>query len=152
MLGVIIDMSNQLCQLCQLSAATHFCQCTGAPTLLCMNCLGKHCDMSRAPHQILPLQNRNPGHLSQLVHVTESSIRFFDFQRAAWRQPSPLNSRIRVNGSSIWAVLDGEKVFVSGGGAWKQAWNSAYLIENGWIEQTNMCRARFCFCNISGLI
>ena len=68
-LTVIIGMAeqgllrNQTCQLCLGCEATHFCKCTTAPTLFCMQCFySHHTKYPLAYHQVLPIAalSQNP--------------------------------------------------------------------------------------------
>ena len=48
--------NNPTCCLCERSADSHFCKCTGAPTLFCLDCSGRHhAKYLRAFHQTMPL-------------------------------------------------------------------------------------------------
>ena len=80
--------------------------------------------------------------LFQLVHVTSSYIRVFDFQRETWKQPLPLNSHIQADSGSSWVILEGGSVFICGGGA-VSGWSTAYVVGKGCVEQVlNMQVAR----------
>ena len=74
-----------------------------------------------------------------LAHITESYIRFFDFQRGDWKHPAPLNPHIQANYVSRWVVMEGGSVFICGG----QGLSTAYVVGlEGCMEQGRMCRAR----------
>ena len=75
--------------------------------------------------------------LAQLVHVSKSFLRFFDFQRGAWKQPLPLNLHIQTDHSSIWVILEGGSVFICGGG-WPNGWSTVYVVGEGCVEQASM--------------
>ena len=48
--------SNRTCQLCLGSEATHFCKCTGSPTLFCIQCFLTHqSKYPRVIHQVTPI-------------------------------------------------------------------------------------------------
>jgi len=77
---------------------------------------------------------------SQLVHVTESYIRFLNFQTFTWGQPINLSTQIQVNKWSIWVVLDDGRVFCCGG----EGTNSAWIVGRGGTveEQPSMTEVR----------
>ena len=57
------DANNRTCQFCQQHEASHFCKCTGSPTLFCLDCCGQHnAKYPRAIHQAIPIAalSQNP--------------------------------------------------------------------------------------------
>lgn len=50
-----------------------------------------------------------------LVHVTNSFIRYFDFQNSAWGEPIRLSSQIQISRGSRWVTLEDKRVFCCGG-------------------------------------
>ena len=80
-----------------------------------------------------------------LVDVTESYIRFFDFQRGAWKQPLPLNPHIQADYTSSWVVLETGSVFICGGGYSSDVyWSTAYVLEEGCVEQVGRMQVGRC--------
>ena len=76
---------------------------------------------------------------SRLASVTESSLRFFDFQNKAWKRPLQLNPHIQADSNSRWVALENGSVFICGG----YGLNTAYIVGDGWVEQGRMCEARY---------
>lgn len=75
---------------------------------------------------------------NQLVHVTESYYRFFNFQTGTWKQQLPLNPHIHADLYSRWAVLEEGSVFICGG----MDLNTAYIVGVGCEQQGKMHEAR----------
>ena len=54
--GFLGPASNQTCQFCEGDVATHFCKCTGSPTLFCRQCFPTHqAKYPRALHPVMPV-------------------------------------------------------------------------------------------------
>ena len=53
----------------------------------------------------------------EIIQITRSSLRFFDYQSCTWKPPVPLRSQIQVDESSSWTALEDGRVFCSGGGS-----------------------------------
>ena len=54
--GLLEPSSNRTCEFCKEDAATHFCKCTGTPTLFCRQCFLTHQDKyPRAFHHVMPI-------------------------------------------------------------------------------------------------
>ena len=52
--------SNRTCLICDVSEATHFCNCTGSPTLFCLDCCGRHAaKYPRSIHYSIPIVGLN---------------------------------------------------------------------------------------------
>jgi len=77
--------------------------------------------------------------LNLLVHVSESSIRFFNFQRGTWKQPLPLNPFVKAGCYSSWVILEDGSVFLCGGG------NSAYIVGEGSVKQVMNMQVGRCY-------
>ena len=77
-----------------------------------------------------PLANRvealQPTVQPQLALVTDSCIKFFDFQKGVWKQQLP--HHIQANGNSRWVLLEDGSVFVCGGGLLSGVWSTAYVV------------------------
>lgn len=55
-------------------------------------------------------------HTSQgLVQVTDSFMRFYDFQADIWGSNIPFKGKIQANSTSSWVILENSLVFCSGG-------------------------------------
>lgn len=52
--------SNQTCMICDVSEATHFCNCSGSPILFCLDCCGRHAaKYPRGIHYSIPIVGLN---------------------------------------------------------------------------------------------
>lgn len=51
----------------------------------------------------------------ELVHVTATYLRLFNFQTSTWGPQVPLRSQIVADGNSSWVILEDKRVFCSGG-------------------------------------
>ena len=74
----------------------------------------------------------------QLVVVTASFYRFYDFQRMDWKPQIPLNPHIEADEYSSWVILEGGRVFICGG----EGLSTAYIVGDGWEKQGRMHEAR----------
>ena len=80
----------------------------------------------------------------QLVHVTKSYIRIFNFQRGGWKQPLPLNPHIQVDYTSTWVILEVGSILICGGGGINSAWGTAYLLREECVEQVESMQVGRC--------
>jgi len=78
-----------------------------------------------------------------LVDVTNSYIRFFDFQKETWKQKRTLKPHIQADGDSSWVVLEGGSVFICGGRGWGIGTTTAYVVGEGCAEQARMQAGRY---------
>lgn len=107
-----------------------------------------------APHSLISLQSKlyNPQDLlvraaqleevkctvMELVQVTRTFLKFFNFQTSLWDPQVPLTTQIQAYGDSSWVVLDDGRIFCCG-------YATAYIItRDGSVEQKdNMIEARY---------
>jgi len=76
----------------------------------------------------------------QLVEVTKTYFRIFDFQRGAWNQSSPLKPNIQADHNSSWVVLEDESIFICGG----EGLSTAYVVGlDKCVEQGRMHGVRY---------
>lgn len=57
----------------------------------------------------------HPSVCSDLVHITPSTFRFFNFTTSTWDLGIDLRQHIRASNDSTWVVLDDRRVFCCGG-------------------------------------